>query len=175
MRRHPGARIRGRAALLALVALMIAACGYSLHGHLPADIKTVAIPVLENRTAKPFVETDMTRALADAFATDGRLRVVGRERADALVEGEVIGYELVSIAFDPAANVRLYRLVVTMNVRVHDVRRKALLYRHDNLQEKADFRVSGDVGETVSREETALLAATRDIARAIVALAIERF
>ena len=160
---------------LMTVVLLLGGCGYSLHGHLPADIKTVSVPVLGNKTAKPFVETEMTRALADAFATDGRLKLAGRDAADAILEGEVTGYELVSIAFDPAANVRLYRLVVTMNVRFRDVRRNTLLFQQQGLSEKADFRVSGAVSETISREEIGLLAATRDIARAVVALAIERF
>ena len=158
-----------------ICALALAGCGYSVRGHLPADVKTVAVPILQNRTTKPAVETEMTRALADAFATDGRLRVVSRDAADSVLEGEVTGYELVSIAFDPAANVRLYRLVVTMNVRLRDVRRNALLFHQDGLSEKADFRVSGAVSETISREEVALRIATLDIARAVVALAIERF
>ena len=167
----------GSALRLAIVgfALVVGACGYSLHGHLPADVRTVAVPILANRTTKPFVETEMTRALADAFATDGRLKIASRDAADAVLEGEVTGYELVSIAFDPAANVRLYRLVVTMNVRFRDIRRNTLLFEQQGLSEKADFRVSGAVSETISREEIGLLAATRDIARAVVALAIERF
>ena len=162
---------------LALVgfALLVGGCGYSLHGHLPADVRTVAVPILVNRTTKPFVETEMTRALADAFATDGRLKLASRDVADAVLEGEVTGYELVSIAFDPGANVRLYRLVITMNVRFRDLRRNTLLFTQQGLSEKADFRVSGVVSETISREEIALRAATADIARAVVALAIERF
>lgn len=161
--------------LLLLVVLLVGGCGYTVHGHLPADVRTVAVPIFANRTTKPFVETEMTRALADAFATDGRLKLASRAQADSVLEGEVIGYELVSIAFDPAANVRLYRLVVTMNVRFRDVRRNTLLFQQQGLTEKADFRVSGAVSETISREEIGLLAATRDIARAVVALAIERF
>jgi len=158
-----------------VAALLIAGCGYSLHGHLPADIKTVAVPIVVNRTTKPFVETEMTRALADAVATDGRLKLASRDAADSILEGEVTGYELVSIAFDPASNVRLYRLVVTMNVKFRDARRNTMLFQQMGLSEKADFRVSGAVSETISREEIGLLAATRDIARAVVALAIERF
>ena len=165
----------GLVAMVLGVAVTLAGCGYTVRGHLPDDVRTVAVPILGNRTTKPAVETEMTRALADAFATDGRLKVVSRDTADALLEGEVTGYELVSIAFDPAANVRLYRLVVTMNVRFRDVRRNTLLFRQEGLSEKADFRVSGAVSETISREEIALRAATLDIARAIVALAIERF
>jgi hypothetical protein len=170
-----GVNPRAPRVLLALLLLSLGGCGYSVRGHLPEDVKTVAIPILANRTSKPFVETDMTRALADAFATDGRLKVVGRESADAVLEGEVTGYELVSIAFDAVANVRIYRLVVTMNVRMRDVRRNTMLFQQPGLSEKADFRVAGAVSETISREEVGLLAATRDIARAVVALAIERF
>ena len=162
-------------ALLLLAVLALGGCGYTTHGHLPADVKTVAVPILGNRTTKPFVETEMTRALADAFAQDGRLKLASRDVADTVLEGEVISYELVSIAFDPAANIRLYRLVVTMNVRFRDQRRNVMLYQQQGLSEKADFRVSGAVSETISREELGLLAATRDIARAVVALAIERF
>ena len=164
-----------RAAALLTLLVLVTGCGYSARGHLPDDIKTVAIPVLGNRTTKPAVETEMTRALADAFATDGRLRVVSREAADSLIEGEVTGYELLSIAFDPNANVRIYRLLVTMNVRFRDLRRNSMLFQQQGLSEKADFRVSGQVSETISREEIALREATRDIARAVVALAIERF
>ena len=160
--------------LLGLAALA-GACGYSVRGHLPADVRTIAIPVLGNKTTKPAVETEMTRALADAFTTDGRLRVVSRAQADSVLEGEVTGYELISIAFDPRANVRLYRLVVTMNVRLRDVRRNTLLFEQYGFSEKADFRVLGAVSETIAREEIALRAAAVDIARAVVALAIERF
>jgi hypothetical protein len=161
--------------LVAICVIGLGGCGYSLHGHLPPDIRTVSVPIVVNKTTKPFVETEMTRALADAFATDGRLKLASRDTADAVLEGEVTGYELISIAFDPAANVRLYRLVVTMNVRFRDMRRNTMLFQQLGLSEKADFRVSGAVSETISSEEIGLLAATRDIARAVVALAIERF
>ena len=161
-------------AALAL-ALGLGGCGYSLRGNLPDDIKTVAVPVFRNRTGEPAVENLITRAVIEAFSTNGRLRVVTAEAADAILEGDVVGYQLESIAFDPRANVRQYRLLVTLNVRFRDVRRNTVLFRRDGFQEKADFRVLGAVSETISREETALRAAAVDIARTVVSLAIERF
>lgn len=164
---------RGFAAL-ALV-LSLGGCGYALRGNLPDDIKTVAVPVFGNRTGEPAVENLITRAVIEAFSTNGRLRVVAADAADAILEGDVVGYQLESIAFDPRANVRQYRLLVTLNLRFRDVRRNTVLFQRDGFQEKADFRVLGAVSENISREETALRAAAVDIARAVVSLAIERF
>jgi len=161
-------------AALAL-ALALSGCGYSLRGNLPEDIKTVAVPVFRNRTGEPAVENLLTRAMIEAFSTNGRLRVVAAGAADSILEGDVVGYRLESIAFDPRANVRQYRLLVTLNVRFRDVRRNAILFQREGFQERADFNVLGAVSENISREESALRAAAVDIARAVVSLAVERF
>jgi outer membrane lipopolysaccharide assembly protein LptE/RlpB len=160
---------------LALLVLLAGGCGYSLRGTLPAHIKTVAVPTFKNRTAEPGVESFLTGAVVEAFSTNGRLKVVGPEQADAVLEGEVVGYQVQSVAYDPRANVQQYRLVVTMNLRFRDVKRDAVLFEQQNLQERSDFRTLGAVAQTISREETALRAAAVDIARAIVAFALDRF
>lgn len=165
--------MRAFAALLSLV--LFGGCGYSLRGNLPPHVKTVAVPVLVNRTAEPAVENFLTQALVDAFSTNGRLRVVRPEQADSILEGEVMGYEVQSVAFDPRANVRQYRLVVTLNLRFRDVRENSVLFERNGYQERADFSVAGEVAQTISREETALRTAASDIARAIVSFAVERF
>jgi outer membrane lipopolysaccharide assembly protein LptE/RlpB len=166
---------RARSFGLGLIALVLAGCGYSLRGNLPDHIQTVAVPVFTNRTAEPAVENFLTSAVVEAFSTNGRLRVVGPENADSLLEGEVIGYALESIAFDRQANVRQYRLVVTMNLRFRDLRRNAILFEQQRLREKADFQVLGAVSQTISREEGAVRAAAIDIARSIVSMTVERF
>jgi outer membrane lipopolysaccharide assembly protein LptE/RlpB len=160
---------------LLLGALVAAGCGYSLRGNLPAHIKTVAVPVFRNRTSEPGVENFLTGAVVEAFSTNGRLRVVRPDRADSILEGEVVGYQVQSIAYDPQANVQQNRLVVTLNLRFRDVRRDEVLFEQQNLQERSDFRTLGVVAQTISREETALRAAAAEIARAIVALAVDRF
>jgi outer membrane lipopolysaccharide assembly protein LptE/RlpB len=154
---------------------LLAGCGYSLHGNLPDHVRTVAVPVFTNRTAEPAIESFLTQAVVEAFATNGRLRVVNAAQADAVLEGEVVGYEVQTLAFDPRASIRQYRLVVTMNLRFRDVRRDTLLFEESRFQERADFRVIGSVAHTISREESALRSAAMDIARSIVSLAVDRF
>ena len=162
-------------ALLLLAALLAGGCGYTVRGTLPSHINTVAVPIFRNRTSEPAIEGFITRAVVEAFSTNGRLKVVSSGQADAVLDGEIIGYSVSSIAFDKDSNVRQYRLVVTLNLKMRDVRRGGLLFQQNGVTEQADFRVQDVVAQTISREETALRAAAVDIARSIVSLAITRF
>ena len=165
-----------RASLLILAATAIlGGCGYTVRGNLPAHIKTVAVPVFVNRTQEPAVENSITNGVVEAFTTNGRLRVVRREEADSLLEGQIIGYRLEPLAFDARANARQYRLIVTLSLRFLDLRRNEVLLEEKALQEKSDFSVTGLVSTSISREEDALRQAAIDIGRAVVNLAVDRF
>ena len=163
-----------RGAVLLLAALL-GGCGYTVNGTLPAHINTVAVPVFENRTSEPAIEGLITRAVVEAFSTNGRLKVVGRDQADAVLDGVITSYSVSSIAFNRDANVVQYRLLVTINLRMRDLRRNTMLFEQNDIREQSDFRVQNAVSQTISREETALRAAAVDIGRAIVSLAVTRF
>lgn len=160
---------------VAAAALLLAGCGYSLRGSLPAHIRTVAVPIFVNKTQVPAVENVLTSAVVEAFTTSGRLRVVRPEEADSILEGEIVGYRLESLAFDQRANVREYRLTVTLNLQFRDVKQNVTLWRQEGVHEVADFRVTGLVANTITSEESALRLAAVEIGRAIVNLAVERF
>ena len=164
-----------RRALLGLTVMLLGGCGYTLQGTLPAHIQTIAVPIFRNNTREPAIEGFITRAVVEAFSTNGRLRVVGREQADAILEGEITAYNVASIAFDRNASVRQYRLAVVVNLRMRDLRRNRVLFQQNQVSEQADFRVQNAVSETIAREETALRLAAVDIGRAIVSLAVTRF
>jgi outer membrane lipopolysaccharide assembly protein LptE/RlpB len=161
--------------MLAVAALALGGCGYSLRGTLPSHIQTVAVPIFLNRTSQPGVEAILTRAIAQALATNGRLRVVRPEEADAILNGEVITYSVAPIAFDQSLNIQEYRLVVVLNLRMRDVRKNTVLFQQNGVAEQADFRVAGPVSATIAVEETALTFAAGEIARSIVSLAIDPF
>jgi hypothetical protein len=168
-------RAAGWLAAWALLAAAVVACGYSFQGTLPEDIKTVAVPVFKNSTYEPAVESVLTSAVLNAFATSGRLRVAPVGEADSLLEGEVTGYNVQALAFDRNSNVTQYRLLITMNVDFKDLRRGALLWRERGLQERADFQVPGQVVVTLGLEDVAVRQAAIVIARRVVSLALERF
>ena len=67
-------------ALLGASFLLLSGCGYALVGrgsNLPADIKTVYLRPLENRTPRSQVEQALTRAIADEMVKRQRFSMVG--------------------------------------------------------------------------------------------------
>jgi hypothetical protein len=133
------------------------------------------VPIFQNRTQEPGVESIITRAIAEAFATNGRLQIVSVADADAILDGEVTSYTVAAIAFDETLNVQQYRLYVVLNLRLRDVRKNEVLFQQAGVTEQADFRVLGPVSSTISREETALRVAAAEIGRSVVSLTIDRF
>ena len=164
-----------RALALGLLVAAVAGCGYSFRGTLPEHIQTVAVPIFVNKTGEPKLGSVLTNGVLEAFSTNGRLRVVRREDADAVLEGEVIGYSVVSISYDSNANVRQYRLTVTMNLKLLDMKKSAVLFEEHGLSEKADFNVQSAVSQTIAVEETAVRSAATEIGRAIVSITLSRF
>ncbi len=155
--------------------LLLAGCGYSFRGSLPPHIKTIAVVVLENKTQKPGVESLITSALVEAIVSSGRVRSAVPEAADAILSGAVVGYTLESLSFDSRANVTEYRLRIALNLTLRDVKRDEALWKEDGIQERADFKVPGQVAAALISEEDALRRASVDIARAVVNRAIEGF
>ena len=158
-----------------MVVVLLAGCGYSTKGNLPSHIKTVAVPMFKNRTLEPGVESAVTSGVVNAFTGSGKLKVVAQDEADAILDGEVVGYSLEGLTFDRSINVRAYRLRLVLNVEFRDVRRSEMLWRQEGLQETSDFQVAGQVSDTLARGQGAVLQAASEIGRKVVNLAVERF
>ena len=110
-----------------LLGLLAGGCGYTLGGNLPPHVKTVAVPVFKNLTQQPAIENVITSAVVNAFANGGRLKVVPLEQADSILEGEIVGYTVDSIAFDSSINAQVFRLRVRLNIQFRDVRNNTML------------------------------------------------
>ncbi len=174
-RRFPA---RAVATLVGAVAISLAlgGCGYSLRTSMPAGIKSIHVPVLENKTQEPAIEDFITQALTQAVVQSGRVRIAASASdADAVLQGSIVEYRLVSLSFDRSANVTSYRLIIGLALTFKDLKQNKVLWKQDRIEERADFLVAGQVTQTLAREEQAVQRAAVDVARAIVSFAFEGF
>jgi hypothetical protein len=173
---------RGRAgragvALLGFLAVAVGlnGCGYSLRASLPPGIKVVHVPVLVNLTQEPGIEDFITQALTQAVIGTGARIAANAREADAVLEGSIVEYRLVSLSFDRSANVTAYRLIIGLALSLKDLKQNKVIWKQDRIEERADFQVAGQVTQTLARENDAVQRAAVDVARAIVSFAFEGF
>jgi hypothetical protein len=142
---------------------------------MPAGIRTIHVPVLENKTQEPGIEDFITQALTQAVVQSGVRIAANAQEADATLEGAIVEYRLTSLSFDSSANVTSYRLIIGLALAFRDLKQNKVIWKQDRIEERADFVVAGQVTQTIAREQVAVQRAAVDVARAIVSFAFEGF
>lgn len=95
--------------------LFLGGCAYySTSGGLIGGIGTVGIPVAENQAAEFAIAERLTERTIDAYADDGRLRVVDEESADAILQLEVASIEDRPFTYTSAEQTEQYRFAVAV-------------------------------------------------------------
>ena len=170
---------------LLLSLFSFAGCGYQIAGrgvHIPEGVRTLAIPVFENKTLEPIVEEELTPVVIREFLRDSRIEVVSRSQAALVLQGSVTSYKESPLSFDQDQNVLEYRItVVTHLILVRQERDAAgspngtqngsggILWKRD-ITESAEYRASSDVMST----RVAKLLALQEIARNLAQDAADR-
>ena len=73
--------------------LIAGGCGYTTASLHDENYSTIAVPIFGNRTFYRENEFRLTEAVKKEIETKTRYRVVGREEADTLLEGEIVGIQ----------------------------------------------------------------------------------
>ena len=109
--------------LLVVVAACWSPYGFA-GGGLPANIKTVAVLPFDNETATPDLQRDVTEALRKQLAGKLGLREAAENRANAVVRGTILRYDLdipIGFSADPKrATTARRKLQITVDVSIID-------------------------------------------------------
>jgi len=104
---------------LLLSLFSFAGCGYQIAGrgvHIPEGVRTLAIPVFENKTLEPIVEEELTPVVIREFLRDSRIEVVSRSQAALVLQGSVTSYKESPLSFDQDQNVLEYRITIVTHL-----------------------------------------------------------
>jgi len=166
--------------LICIIAVSVTGCAYRAKGSLAQHIKTIAVPVFNNRTHiddyTRKIEVEVTDATRAAFLQGGELKIAGREDADLVLEGEIISFHRDTIRSDRLGDPVETRLIVRARISVYDVREARFLYKDlvvTNGERKTESGVySLRRGET---EQVARQKAVEDLGRQISRHVVEHW
>ena len=146
--------IRG-GALAALGMLVCAGCGtYGFSSSLlPDHIKSISVPLPENRTNRADLSTSLADSLTESFLSDQTLKVVGERDADSVVEAIVLEYRREPFTFDAGENVQTYRVEIVLEARYVDVRKNHVIWEKKRLSQWDTYNFASIGGRAPESEE----------------------
>lgn len=163
--------------LCLLFAFTAGACNYSLVGRgssLPADVKSVRIPIFKNSTGEPDLETIVTRVIKEEFIKDGRLKVDDSSSSDSVLSGEIQSYTLRPLAYDVDNNVTEYSVVLSIFL-VHTNNHTGKIMQRRKVKTTWQYKVDPSISVAESLRHDAIETAAIQSADSIISLIIESF
>ena len=168
-RRHPVARDALMRFILVLATTAVGGCGHKPGDGGPArpgayhwrslyrdDVRTVAVPTFTTRDFTRGVEFQISRAVAQQVESRTPYKVAARERADTVLEGEVVSVRVDRLADDRLSSTPQEQLLVyTVNFTWTDLRTGRTLVRRRNFQQAAPYYPTLGEGRFVGAQHAA--------------------
>jgi len=115
------------------------ACGhYSFSGSMASHIKSIAIPLFEDRTAEFGIKEELSDALIAEFTRDNTLKIADRRNADSILEGVIRQIRDQAGAYDSEETVQELKVYLTVDVRYFDATKKKVVWE-DRLTQWGAF------------------------------------
>jgi hypothetical protein len=119
--------MRSKKWLPGLVALggltLFAACGeLPVSKSIPDDIFKVAVPPFENKPGDPGLAAELTKRVIQELQVDGRIHVVPREQAEAVLYGTIQRYDRLVLTRDANLVPQQYKLQIIVDLDFVDLR-----------------------------------------------------
>lgn len=169
-----------------LVSVLFAvACGYHLvgsGGEIPGGVKSIGVPMFENRTRRSEVEQRFTEQVVEELSTRSDVLILpGPDGADALLKGVITGYETTPVVLTAEGRASRYEVTVTASVRLEDLREERTLWANDQFVFRRQYEVEVDI-EVIDtsqtffdREIVAIEVVAREFANSVVTAIMEGF
>jgi len=138
------------------IALLLNACGYySFKGALPSHLKTIAIPLFNDRTPNAGVRENLTNMLTDTFIEDNSLLIVDETKADVILTGSINAITVNPAIVKAGEQVSESKLVVRVKVKCEDVKMDKVMFDR-NFEDYGLLDENAGLDEREAAIETAL-------------------
>ena len=154
----------------AIILPVLAICGcanYRWTSSVPEELRTVAVPVFENRTASAELGSIVSRYVLREFQREGTFTIRRSGGSSIEVQGSIVKAERHPVSFDRAYGSRAdeYRYLVTAEVSIINKDAARVLQSNRHYTGETTFLVQGDL---LTAQDNAAQRIAQDIARQIV-------
>jgi hypothetical protein len=171
MRKAVGAGLAG-------VLAFVGGCGYHTLGaatHLPADTRTLSVPVFQTKTDAYHTEVAMTQAVIREFAARTRLKVTPSEGGtpDVVLKGTILQQAVTPLTYNTTTEQSSsFLITVVASVRLEG-RDGRVLFENKNYVFRQQYQSTTDLASFIDESPAAKERLSRDFARALVADVLE--
>ena len=151
---------------LAVLVCLVPGCGYTRKTVLPKDIRTIYVETVQNKIPlkdmyayAPGLEMMITNAVVRRLNEDGNLKVVPKEKADAILQTDLTAFEQGGVRFSSLESVDEYRLFIVVHAKLVDSKANAVIWDEPNFSGDTEYFVSKV--RSIAREEAAERAVNR--------------
>ena len=146
--------------------MLLTGCGYTQVGDDPSggyqwrslyreDVRSVAVPIFTNKTFRRGVEFALTKAVVNQIEAKSPYKVVARERADTILEGQIVEIRLQNLSSDSTIAIPQEQLyVLTVDFIWKDLRTGRILTERKNFQQTTTFYPTLGEGEFVGSQQS---------------------
>ena len=165
--------------LLLLFPLLLTGCAYHTVGssaHLPASVRTLAVPVFATNAQQFHTEFAFTKAVVRELNTRTKYQILNDDKdADATLHGTILSEIASPLTYDSnSGQTSSYLITITARVvlTAHDGR---VLYRNDSLAYREQYQSTQDTTQFLQEDAPAVQRLSRDFAQALVSDLLESF
>ena len=159
------------AAILLTSAVVLGGCGYGQSGSSPSDaggglggyqwrslyrddVRTFAVPIFSNRSFRRGVEFQLSKAVVNQLEAHAPYKVVPRERADTILEGEITDIFVRTYSQSPHTAIPQEQLyLVRVNFTWRDLRTGKILVERRRFEQSASYYPTLGEGQFVGSQE----------------------
>ncbi len=165
-----------------LLVLSIAGCGYTTGSLLPPKYKKIAVQPFQNKVSftdeniqgvyVPVLETNVRSAIIDRFLFDGNLHIADPDKADLILNGNLLAIAQDDLRQDVNQNVQEYRIRIIVSLSLTDTATGKVLWTEPSFTGETTYFLTGSQAESQS---AAIDAALTDLATRVVERTVENW
>jgi len=120
---------------LSFAAILATGCGpYSFSGSTNTHLKTIAVPVFEDRTAEFGVKERLSSAIIDEFTRDNTLKIADRRVADSVLLGILLSVQESAGVYTQQESVQEVRVTLTVQLKYEDAQKRKTVWEAQMTQ-----------------------------------------